>query len=135
MAQQTDIRNITKQKSIDFNREVNKAYKVAMQSNLKAKRSMAIEIALQQPAPRFYVSVTVAMRHVKKIIEGQKLSFKSQVILDMYKEIAKRYIHALENTVWVFKEDVMWKVLQQPAPSYYITRTGAKNILYNKKYW
>ena len=80
-------------------------------------------------APRFYVSYENARRYVSKIDRGKPLGLKNKNTILMYEELYRRYKEYKEKTGFVGYQ-ILAKILQEKAPSYYIGLKTFREIIY-----
>lgn len=88
-----------------------------------------IRSVMTKGAPRFYVSYENARRYVSKIDRGKPLGLKNKNTILMYEELYRRYKEYKEKTGFVGYQ-ILAKILQGKAPSYYIDLKTFREIIY-----
>lgn len=94
----------------------------------------AIEMAAEQPAPRMYInSIEVAARYIRTLMCGEELPISNSNIEAMYKELHRRYVAQLppsSHKRHVVDYDLLIKVCEEPAPSFYRDVTYLRTLFY-----
>ena len=84
--------------------------------------------AHKSQAPRFYVSPREAQEQTVRFLKGEHLNVRRR---EMYAEIARRYLEQKDRhnygrtSIHIFE-----KIVEQPAPSFYLTFKSFRKILY-----
>ena len=105
---------------------------LAVQSQISAQK--AFREAVDAPAPRFWVSEARAMRIVSMMMKGiDILDSMHPEKQRMYKEIFRRVMRIKENSPEIPLGDIVFQVINDPAPCSYITWQYASKIIYRKK--
>lgn len=87
------------------------------------------EIA-ESPAPRLYVSVDTAKTVISLLDKGKNVSdYKRISIREMYRELYRRYCSLKEAYPNWNREELVWRAVYSPAPSFFITPGGVHKIL------
>lgn len=81
-----------------------------------------VEEIYNSPAPRFYVCVKTAVEAVQAILKGGRISRMLPERQRMYAEIFRRFLDRHEVFPEHSVEEVVSFVIQQQAPSFYMTR-------------
>lgn len=91
-------------------------------------------ITINSPAKRFYVSEDRATQVVCCVLKGtKKLSDMIPCRSEMYEEIIARYKILKESNPDSTIKELVGKVIEQPAPKFYITLGSAKVIIARHK--
>lgn len=106
---------------------------IARQSYISSRR--AFQDAVDAPAPRFWVSEARATRIISMMLKGK------DVISGMHSEKRKMYIEIF-NRVIAIKEsepqkplgDIVFEVVNNPAPCSYLTWQYARDLIKNQKH-
>ena len=103
---------------------------LARQSRISA--SKAFKEAVEAPAPRFWVSEARAVRVVSMLFKGQTEILESMHASkrEMFLEIFKRVKHIKETMPEVPLGDIVFQVVNDPAPKSYLTWQWAAKIIY-----
>lgn len=110
----------------------------AFYDSLKSSRAENVNIGqyevfgktINSRAPQFYTTVERAQRYVSLLERGLKLPIKDTNKIKMYKEIYKRYI-AIKNRCPAVKYSVIEQIINEPAPSFYVSPFTIRRIVYN----
>ena len=85
---------------------------------------------LQSPSKRFWVSVDRAYNVILNMLNGKSISNMNSQKRAMFQEIFRRYkIYSKEHPS-LTKMDVIWRVCNQEAPSFYLTPKSLHVILH-----
>ncbi|MCH5228542.1 MAG: hypothetical protein J1F12_00925 [Muribaculaceae bacterium] len=105
---------------------------IAQQSRISIDR--ACQEAVDAPAPRFWVSELRAMRVIMKMLKGE------EVLKDMYpqrrrmyEEIYRRVVETRQKFPTVKLDDIIFDIINNPAPCSYVTVSLVKKVLSNRK--
>ncbi len=91
-----------------------------------------IEKAAGKRAPRFFVSFENARRFVSLMVRKKRLPLVNKNKIEMYKELFRRYKKMREDDVRnrVINYTVLEKIIEQPAPSFYLDAETFRCLLY-----
>lgn len=92
------------------------------------KKSLLMLQTSISPAKRFYVSDEQAVRIVTRLYNNKDVYIKSKEKVEMYEEILKRVRDTVED--YDPLSITIRRVIQNPAPRFYITPETARIILY-----
>lgn len=107
-----------------------RSYRESLARQSKISIAKAFQDAVEAPAPRFWVSEARAMRIIKMMLKGEKVldgmhSKKQQ----MYEEIFRRVKVMMEEHPEMPLGDVVFEVVNSPAPESYITGFYAAKVV------
>ena len=80
------------------------------------------------PSARFWVSEERAAIVIARMFKGDKLESMKPNTREMYEEIFKRVKDMKEHNPDMYLIDILFRVLRQPAPKFYLTPESAKVI-------
>lgn len=123
----SSVREMRKQDVINSFYE---SYKELRKSKPFATQNEVIEHAINGKAPRFYVTFENARRFVSLLSRKKKLPITNENKIAMYKEIFKRYMQQVEDTNKRYKYLILEKIIEEPAPSFYLEEETFKGIIY-----
>lgn len=105
---------------------------LARQSQISLQRAFAD--AAEAPAPRFWVSEARATVIIRKMIAGKDMTS------GMYPEKARMYLEIYDRVMRLHLEepstplgDLVFRVVNGPAPSSYISPERARKLIYKSK--
>lgn len=106
---------------------------LTIQSRISLKR--AFHDAVNAPAPRFWVSEIRALRIVKAILNGdlEILDSMRAEKQRMYLEIARRVKDMKASNPEMNLGDIVFTVVNSPAPSFYMTADYARKLIVTAK--
>ena len=105
---------------------------IARQSQISAMR--AFEDAANAPAPRFWVSESRAARIVSMMLKGEDPTEGMHVEKrKMYVEICRRVKEEMAKLPSRPLGDIVFDVVNSPAPSSYMTISNARHIIYSRR--
>lgn len=111
-----------------------KSYKKILASSSYIKLRDVIRKVINSPTPRFYVSPERALAVIQKIKKGDDVSYMSESRKDMYTEIYSRVRSHLELNPYSTIKEAIIKVINSPAPKFYINEgTAIVTLHYIKK--
>ena len=117
--------------SADRNEELRKLFKEELMKQENRSTSEAMDKVWQSGASRFYVSET----RVKAVMRYRKKHGNFPVMgasrLRMFRELWKRYTEKSRLFPKREEEDVIYEIVNSPAPSFYLTRRSLRTLLYN----
>ena len=87
------------------------------------------EKVARSPSSRFWVSKERAAIIISNIMRGDTLSGMNPTKKEMYMEIYRRAIDIMKKQPSLTFQEVAFKVVHQPAPSFYLTSGSAKVII------
>lgn len=91
-----------------------------------------IRHAMSLGAPRFYVSFDKAARFVSLLHRGKSIPVKSPRRIALYTELHRRYEAFLkEHPSYEGNYSILREILQEPAPSFYISHKSFTQIRYS----
>lgn len=111
------------------NRDLVRAYKQAYQRKELTTSHDTIRAALAMPAERFYVSEERAVRVVNQWLSGHRPAKMLPMQRMMYEEIVRRVHHLRSKRQHERINHLVWEVIAQPAPRFYLTEKSAYVIL------
>ena len=88
-----------------------------------------ITALMDKQAPRFFTSLPTAQRIISRMFRGIKVHFTNKNKERMYNEIYRRTLQAIQEGRIKSYVDIE-KIIEQPAPSYYVNRFTMKTIVY-----
>ena len=101
---------------------------LARQSKISVAR--AFGDAVDAPAPRFWVSEVRALKIVRRMLNGDDpTGAMNREKVRMYHEIFKRVLERMEKEPETPLGDIVFDVVNSPAPSSYLEPTTAKRII------
>ncbi len=123
--------------------ERNEALKEAYKRIVSAKgvnsmflnREALLQILIEQPAPKFYISPEWAKRHITAHYKGypkclQKRGYGKQNN-KMIEDLVEQYEKLMQNNPDAPKKWLYENVVLQPAKSFYVSLRRAKEIIFN----
>lgn len=91
---------------------------------------------VEMPSKRFWVSAERASIVVARMMRGDDLSEMRPTRREMFREIYRRVMKLHEENPSVSIFELTLRVVQEPAPKFYLTTGSAKVIIYRaKKRW
>lgn len=88
------------------------------------------------PAPRFYVSAARSLVVINRIENGDALLDMRRNKREMFQELHRRYVAIRKYYPNITANDAINTVLEQPAPSFYLSPISAKIIILKaRKVW
>lgn len=84
---------------------------------------------VNKTAPRFFITYDNARRIVSLMHRGKSLPITNKKKLEMYQELYRRYV-IYKNEFKVSGYCILEKIIEEPAPSYYITEQTMRGIVY-----
>lgn len=106
-----------------------RAYREYISSCSRIRMPDLYQAIANAPAKRFWVSAERATVVVKKLLNGENLGYmrpgKRQMFLEIYNRVGKLKEKLPAATI----EVLCARVIEQPAPSFYITPSTAKIII------
>lgn len=130
---------LCKEKLEDFIAEVQEVRRECLKQGRCISTSSAINIAVNRPAPKFYITEEEAIRHINKIMNNKDLGKKSDTKKEMYHDIYKYYVaqqtYNNYNGIKEYKRDIIDRIINSTAPKFYITSkfaTAAINYYYKQ---
>lgn len=121
--------------SIKRDKDILEAYRRLIRNwgNYPIRMPDVVDRLYQEPAPQFYVSAQTIARYYRrgfdKVIENAQKPHKKE----MYTEIAKRFNSLLEDRATSQIDDIAEAVVNSPAPSYYLTKSYIRRLIYQVK--
>lgn len=95
-----------------------------------------LERTVNSPSSRFWVSEGRAAIVISEMIRGDKLEKMNSMKREMFLEIYGRVLNLQSELPTLSIAELVWKVINQPAPKFYITPGSAKVIIHKiKKKW
>lgn len=95
-----------------------------------------LERTVNSPSSRFWVSEGRAAIVISEMIRGDKLEKMNSMKREMFLEIYGRVLNLQRELPTLSIAELVWKILNQPAPKFYITPGSAKVIIHKiKKKW
>lgn len=111
-------------RQLDFIEAVNKLWKKSHSNRPNLQRLCALAAA--SPAPRFYVTPRHALDEYGDYTRTGVICRENAIAKEMYRCIFERYERALADSNGVeFKYAIMQNVLDEPAPSFYLSPKAA----------
>ena len=105
-----------------------------LRANPRVLMNAAIEEAAKGPAPRFYVSLPNAKRHVSMIDRGLETGLKNKNKIAMYEELHRRFCKRREEMYEAHRPVVGYAALEEiyveRAPSFYEDAETLRCALY-----
>ena len=91
-----------------------------------------IEKAASNAAPRFFVSFENARRFVSMLVRKKSLPLVNKNKVELYKELFRRYKKYRQEdfTNRVINYTLLEKIIEEPAPSFYIEEETFRGIIY-----
>ena len=115
---------------MDFLSAFDAVFRKAASNGLALKMTELCRLAANEPSPRFYVSTKTALCRYKRYKEGRCVIHNTEM-RKMYAEIFTRYEKLMEICGGsVFSSVLMERVLQESAPSFYLTPKSAVQFYY-----
>ena len=126
--------DLSNQKLLDFASKVDEAQKYCRQQGLNYNLAAICKVVASQPAPRFYINHFEACKQYRLYRQGRS-NIHTDSRRRMYAEIFSRYEHldavARASGQRVIMEDLMRRVLEQEAPSFYYEENSALKTYYS----
>lgn len=95
-----------------------------------------LERTVNSPSNRFWVSEGRAAIVISEMMRGNKLEKMNTMKREMFLEIYSRVLNLQYELPALSIAELVWKVINQPAPKFYITPGSAKVIIHKiKKKW
>ena len=119
------MRSIKRLLAQDFTSEVFRVLK----ENPNLKLYEAMDVAVQRPAPRFYISsYDTAIRFIGYIMRGKPLLVRNPNKAAMYRELHRRYTEQYGRQRVSY--DRLLEIASQPAPSYFCAPCTLRQLFY-----
>ena len=94
------------------------------------------EETVMLPSPRFWVSSSRAAIVIREMLRGRSVDDMQPCKRDMYKEIHKRVVRAIEDGDERSVTEIVEDVVCQPAPHFYVTPgTAREKIKQGRRLW
>ena len=110
-------------------RDLLRAYKQAFIRKDLNNRLDTVRAAITMPAKRFYVSEERAIRVVRQWLAGRQPTKMLPMQRMMYEEIVRRVKDLRRERPKERLNRLVWEVIAQPAPRFYLTEKSAYVIL------
>jgi hypothetical protein len=120
-------------KSERENALIREFYKIYIDSGNAMPLTDMLAILVKRPAPRFYVSLPNAVMVIRQMIRGTPPPKMRDNRRAMYEEILARVMRMVEQNPGITLRDAVDKVIEQPAPKFYITIGTASVLLCNAR--
>lgn len=118
----------------EFSEERNEEIKRLFNKELKRKGSGTISDAMQavwqSPASRFYISEQRAKAVLRYRENHGVFPGRLQGRLEMYEELWRRYNRKLSENTAADNDDIIFDVVNSPAPSFYLSRRTMRTLIY-----
>ena len=108
------------------NEDLMKAYREELAACSVVQMPDIYKKVVNRKTKRFYVSEERAAIVIAKMMKGDKLYGMRDTKIDMYNEIYKRVVAMKKKHPDMSTYDLTFKVVQQPAPKFYMTPGSAK---------
>lgn len=96
-------------------------------------RDLLLDLMMEQPAPRFYITPKMAERYVLGF-KKQSSAILSSRKLEMIKDLVSAYERARTRHKGVAK-GMLWKyTVESPAKSFYMTKQRLEEVIFNYTY-
>lgn len=95
-----------------------------------------MEYIVNSPSQRFWVSEERASIVISSMMKGENLSGMSRMKREMFTEIHRRVMAMADKNPDMPLSEIVYEVIRQPAPRFYLTPGSAKVIIHKiKKKW
>jgi len=123
-----------RESSYERRRDILEAFNLTLRRMASANPDVLIGDVISETykscAPRFYLTIGSAQRGIKSVLNGTYSFVEKPMTEAMYKELAKRYVSIVPGETDRIRSDVVRVIIEQPAPSFYLTRRSFRKILY-----
>lgn len=89
---------------------------------------------INTPAPSFFASERLAIAYVRSCEQGHPMPKLSRQNREKYEEIYRRYLKKKVRKPHLDIKDIVQNIIISPAPRFYITQAGAKQIITKIRY-
>lgn len=91
-------------------------------------------MAVEAPAPRFWVSEVRALTVIRRMLAGEDVTAgMNPEKKEMYLEICRRVRKAMKEETGLKLADAVFDVVNNPAPRSYLSVERAKKIIYKRR--
>ncbi len=106
-----------------------RAYREILSGRDNCSLSEAEERILQSPSRRFWVSEGRAYRVVLDLLKGKSIDYMIPTRKAMFMEIFRRFLIYRKEHPSLTKMEIVWRVCNEKAPSFYLTKYSVHVIL------
>ena len=117
----------------DRDRALLRAYRRVMDSPTPLYWREIIQRAVESPAERFWCSEEQATCIVRQMLAGKTPTIRTATKREMYEEIYRRVVELRKGKPDMTITDAVFKVVNSPAPKFYLTRQSAYVIIQRAK--
>lgn len=121
-------KTINKQKKEDVFKAYEKAIKDLGDMATLVPKDVLIEKAMSYPAPKYYITLEVAIRNISMMFRGIQPDMRNPMKIDMYENIYNRFVSKKERKNYRELE----KIINSEAPSFYIEKRQFIRIINDK---
>jgi len=111
------------------NADLLRAYKQIIEVRDNVSLSEIIQQLEQSPSRRFWVSEMRAYQVILHLLKGKSINHMIPTRVAMFQEIFRRFNLYREQFPSLTKKEIIWRICNEPAPSFYLTRKSLVNIL------
>lgn len=115
------------------NAEIMRAYRAACRRARHIYLEDLMEEVASTPTSRFWVSEERAAYVVRLMEEGRSLPQMRETKREMYEEIYRRYMAEREREPGLSRQELIARVIYQPAPKFYLTARTIGEFIYKIK--
>ena len=117
----------------DRNKALLKAYREIMSSPEVIHWKVVIRRVVDSPSPRFWVSEEQAKNIIDKMMAGREPNIRTATKKEMFELILKRVQELRMDNPGMSVKDAVYKVVNSPAPKFYLTEKSAYVIIQRAK--
>lgn len=112
------------------NDELLRAFRAQLSNLGELPLTELFERASHTPASRFWVSERRAMMVISKMLKGDTLDSMNPKRREMFQEIFRRVKRILEAEPGISLIEASFRVVNSPAPEFYLTPQSARTMIY-----
>lgn len=112
------------------NEELLRAFRAQLSNLGELPLTELFERTSMTPASRFWVSERRAMMVMSKMLKGDTLDSMNPKRREMFQEIFRRVKHILAEEPGISLIEASFRVVNSPAPEFYLTPQSARTMIY-----
>lgn len=105
------------------------AYRTALSQCTRVKKVEIYRVVARMPSPRFWVSPERATIVISRMLRGDELHYMTPLKRKMFREIYDRYVDEFQKRPEESVYNIVFDIVHQQAPSFYLTPGSVKTIL------
>jgi len=111
--------------------DLNSVYKAVLREGHYTTQLEALEVAVNRPSKRFWVSPERLSEVVNAIETGGDARLKPEGLRrELYEELYRRYVEYRKEYPFLSKIEICTELVYQPAPKFYLKASWALKVFY-----